>query len=43
LLPWIFDGRALRHVIEIRDDSFRVPKFVALLRCFKRYRPALVS
>jgi len=27
-------GRALRHVVEVRHDSFCVPEFVALLRQF---------
>jgi uncharacterized protein YecE (DUF72 family) len=35
LLPDTFDGRALRHVIEVRHDSFCTPQFVALLRKFK--------
>jgi uncharacterized protein YecE (DUF72 family) len=34
LLPEKFDGRALRHVIEVRHDSFATPAFVALLRKF---------
>src|SRR3954465_7508869 len=34
LLPEKHDGRKLRHVIEVRHDSFRVPAFVALLREF---------
>ena len=34
LLPDKFDGRALRHVIEVRHDSFRTPEFIALLRKF---------
>lgn len=34
LLPQKFDGRALRHVIEVRHDSFRTPEFVALMRQF---------
>ena len=34
LLPPKFDGRALRHVIEVRHDSFRTPEFLALLRQF---------
>jgi uncharacterized protein YecE (DUF72 family) len=34
LLPGTFDGRALRHVIEVRHDSFRTPAFVSLLRKF---------
>jgi uncharacterized protein YecE (DUF72 family) len=35
LLPQKFDGRALRHVIEVRHDSFKTPEFLALLRKFK--------
>jgi uncharacterized protein YecE (DUF72 family) len=34
LLPEKFDGRRLRHVVEVRHDSFKVPEFVALLRKF---------
>ena len=34
LLPRKLDGRSLRHVVEVRHDSFRVPAFVALLRKF---------
>jgi uncharacterized protein YecE (DUF72 family) len=34
LLPKTFDGRALRHVIEVRHDSFAVPEFMTLLRDF---------
>lgn len=34
LLPRDFDGHALRHVVEVRHDSFRVPAFVKLLRRF---------
>ena len=34
LLPQTLDGRALRHVVEVRHDSFRTPAFVALLRKF---------
>jgi uncharacterized protein YecE (DUF72 family) len=34
LLPKAFDGRALRHVIEVRHESFRTPEFIALLRTF---------
>jgi len=34
LLPDRFGGHALRHVIEVRHDSFRTPEFVALLRKF---------
>jgi uncharacterized protein YecE (DUF72 family) len=32
LLPRQTDGRALRHVVEIRHPSFLVPEFVALVR-----------
>jgi len=32
LLPDKHNGRRLRHVIEVRNDSFLVPEFVALLR-----------
>ena len=32
LLPDKFDGRALRHVIEVRHDSFCTAEFLALLR-----------
>ena len=34
LLPAKHEGRSLRHVIEVRHDSFLVPTFVALLRKF---------
>jgi uncharacterized protein YecE (DUF72 family) len=34
LLPEQMDGRRLRHVVEIRHDSFRAPAFVRLLRSF---------
>ncbi|MDQ0316259.1 DUF72 domain-containing protein [Amorphus orientalis] len=39
LLPKEVDGRPLRHVVEVRHDSFRVPAFVDLLR---RYGVAVV-
>src|SRR5918998_2618906 len=32
LLPREVDGRPIRHVVEVRHDSFRVPAFIALLR-----------
>ena len=35
LLPRKLDGHALRHVVEVRHDSFCVPEFVALLRQFE--------
>ena len=35
LLPRQMDGHGLRHVVEVRHDSFRVPAFVALLRKFE--------
>jgi uncharacterized protein YecE (DUF72 family) len=34
LLPDRFGGHSLRHVIEVRHDSFRTPEFIALLRKF---------
>ena len=34
LLPRQLEGRDLRHVVEVRHDSFCVPGFVALLRQF---------
>jgi len=34
LLPKKFDGHALRHVVEVRHDSFKTPAFIALLREF---------
>ena len=35
LLPRKLDGRALRHVVEVRHDSFCTPGFIALLRQFE--------
>jgi uncharacterized protein YecE (DUF72 family) len=32
LLPKEVEGRALRHVVEVRHDSFRSPDFIALAR-----------
>jgi uncharacterized protein YecE (DUF72 family) len=34
LLPQSAEGRRLRHVVEVRHDSFRTPAFIALLRRF---------
>jgi uncharacterized protein YecE (DUF72 family) len=34
LLPQKIDGRPLRHVVEVRHDSFNTPAFPALLRKF---------
>ncbi len=34
LLPQIYDGQKLRHVVEVRHASFCTPAFVALLRRF---------
>jgi uncharacterized protein YecE (DUF72 family) len=34
LLPPTFDGHILRHVVEVRHDSFKTPAFVTLLRNF---------
>ena len=35
LLPRKLEGRALRHVVEVRNDSFCNPDFIALLRTFE--------
>ena len=35
LLPRKLDGRALRHVVEVRHDSFCTPDFVTLIREFE--------
>jgi len=35
LLPAKADGKALRHVIEVRHASFRTPEFISLLRAFR--------
>ena len=32
MLPRKLEGRALRHVVEVRHDSFCAPDFIALLR-----------
>ena len=32
LLPSSVEGRALRHVVEVRNDSFRTPDFVTMAR-----------
>ena len=32
LLPKTVEGRAIRHAVEVRHDSFRAPEFVALAR-----------
>jgi uncharacterized protein YecE (DUF72 family) len=34
LLPKNFDGHALRHAVEVRNDSFKTPAFIALARRF---------
>lgn len=34
LLPEKFDGKKLRHVVEVRHDSFKTPAFIKLLRKF---------
>jgi uncharacterized protein YecE (DUF72 family) len=39
LLPQKLDGRALRHVVEVRQESFLVPAFIDLLR---KYSVAVV-
>lgn len=40
LLPKSHDGISLRHAVEVRHDSFRVPEFVALTR---EYGVAVIS
>jgi uncharacterized protein YecE (DUF72 family) len=35
LLPKEIAGRALRHVVEVRHESFRTPEFIALARSFE--------
>jgi uncharacterized protein YecE (DUF72 family) len=35
LLPAAYDGHTIRHVVEVRHDSFSTPEFIALLRTFK--------
>jgi uncharacterized protein YecE (DUF72 family) len=35
LLPDKYNGHAIRHVIEVRHDSFSTPEFTSLLRQFK--------
>ena len=32
LLPKTFDGHTLRHVVEVRNDTFKTPAFIALAR-----------
>jgi uncharacterized protein YecE (DUF72 family) len=39
LLPHEMEGRTVRHVVEVRHESFRVPEFIALLR---KYQIAVV-
>jgi len=34
LLPKTFDGHSLRHVVEVRHESFKTSAFIALLRRF---------
>jgi uncharacterized protein YecE (DUF72 family) len=36
LLPDTFDKRPLRHVIEVRHDSFCTPDFISLLKSFRK-------
>jgi uncharacterized protein YecE (DUF72 family) len=35
LLPGTFERRPIRHVVEVRHDSFKSPEFVGLLRKFR--------
>ena len=39
LLPGDVEGRALRHVLDVRNETFMVPEFLALAR---KYRAAVV-
>jgi uncharacterized protein YecE (DUF72 family) len=34
LLPKSVEGRTIRHVVEVRHDSFKVPDFIDLLRAY---------
>jgi uncharacterized protein YecE (DUF72 family) len=34
LLPRKLDGREIRHVVEVRNETFKTPEFIALLRKF---------
>ena len=34
LLPSSHEGRALRHVVEVRNDSFRTPEFTGMLHAY---------
>jgi uncharacterized protein YecE (DUF72 family) len=42
LLPQQLDGKAIRHVVEVRHESFIVPEFIALLRKYS-VAPVLVE
>ena len=42
LLPQHLDGRAIRHAVEVRHESFMVPEFIALLRKYS-VAPVLVE
>jgi uncharacterized protein YecE (DUF72 family) len=35
LLPASIEGQSLRHAIEVRNDSFKTPEFIALARKYK--------
>jgi uncharacterized protein YecE (DUF72 family) len=35
LLPASIEGQQLRHAVEVRDDTFRTPEFIALARKYK--------
>ncbi|WP_244146524.1 DUF72 domain-containing protein [Paraburkholderia sp. BCC1876] len=35
LLPASIEGQSLRHAIEVRNDSFKTPEFIALARQYK--------
>ena len=38
MLPKTFDGHTLRHVVEVRHDSFKTPAFIALAAQVRRRR-----
>ena len=35
LLPKSVEGRDIRHVVEVRHESFKTPEFIALLRAYR--------
>lgn len=41
LLPVRHEGRALRHVVEVRHDTFRDPEFIDMARVLKAFSMAM--